>query len=265
MVKSPDAEFDFARGGYNLHLLRSQVRTADAIADRIFVMAQNTVDAEKCRANLLEASRSKGLAAFYAGRYGEARAQLEQMQSLYDTSRHGGHAYYYGTEPSIMAQSYLAWMDTIEGCEESGDARIADALGRARGLGHAFSLCYGLCFAASCAQLSGRPKLAASLANEAIWLANHHNFQYWLAWGQALLGWVRGLDAPSEGISVIDAACVVYRSTGSSLVAPYFQALACNIARSAGLEESAAREAELRFRTTETGVKFWEVALGKFS
>jgi hypothetical protein len=76
---------------------------------------------------------------------------------------------------------------------------------------------------------------------------------------------VRGLDAPSEGISVIDAACVVYRSTGSSLVAPYFQALACNIARSAGLEESAAREAELRFRTTETGVKFWEVALGKFS
>lgn len=261
LTKSPDAEFEFARGSYNLHLLRSEVRTADVFADRMLSMAQHTRDPEKHRAYLLEASRSKGLAAFYAGRYGEARSLLEQMLSLYDASKHASHAFYYGTEPAVMAQSYLAWMDTTEGQAESSRRRIEDALERARNVGHAFSLCYGLCFASSCAQLSNRTDEAATLADEAIRLANHHNFQYWLAWGHALLGWVKGSSAPREGIDLIDAACDSYRATGSSLVIPYFQALACDIARAAGLEESAAREEELRHRATETGVRFWEVVL----
>jgi class 3 adenylate cyclase/tetratricopeptide (TPR) repeat protein len=261
LTKSPDAEFEFARGSYNLHLLRSEVRTADAFADRMLGMAQHTRDPDKHRAYLLEASRSKSLAAFYAGRYGEARSLLDQMLSLYDATKHASHAFYYGTEPAVMAQSYLAWMDAIEGQAESSRRRIEDALARARNVGHAFSLCYGLCFAASCAQLSNRAEEAATQADEAIRLANHHNFQYWLAWGHALLGWVKGLGTPREGIDLIDAACDSYRATGSSLVIPYFQALACQVARSAGLEEFAAREAELRHRATETGVRFWEVVL----
>lgn len=77
------------------------------------------------------------------GRYGEARALLEQMRSLYGTSKHARHAFYYTTEPAVMAQSYLAWMDTIEGHDQSSKTRIADALARAKRLGHAFSLCYG--------------------------------------------------------------------------------------------------------------------------
>lgn len=80
-----------------------------------------------------------------------------------------------------------------------------------------------------------------------------------------MLGWVKGLDAPREGIDLIDAACVCYRATGSSLVTPYFQSLACNVARSAGLRELAVREAELRHRATETGVRFWEGVLASSS
>lgn len=65
------------------------------------------------------------------------------MRSLYGTSKHARHAFYYTTEPAVMAQSYLAWMDTIEGHDQSSKTRIADALARAKRLGHAFSLCYG--------------------------------------------------------------------------------------------------------------------------
>ena len=108
----------------------------------------------------------------------------------------------------------------------------------------------------------GEPQIVAAQADHAIRLANEHNFQYWLAWGRALLGWVQGLDAPQDGIQAIDAACAAYLATGSSLVAPYFEALACNIARLGDVPGSAAREETIRRRAETTGVLFWQDVLG---
>ena len=71
------------------------------------------------------------------------------------------------------------------------------------------------------------------LADEAFREGNRHNFQYWLAWAKAIQGWVKGLETPREGIAIIEQARTSYLATGSSLVTPYFEALACDIARSA--------------------------------
>jgi hypothetical protein len=138
---------------------------------------------------------------------------------------------------------------------------MAEALQRARTEGHVFSICYGLCFAASCAQLSGDVDRAAAHAEEAFRLGNQHNFQYWLAWAKAIQGWVRGFDAPREGIALIEQARTLYLATGSSLVVPYIEALACNVARRARFDTAAAREVDLRTRAEKTGVWFWEAAL----
>ncbi len=183
------------------------------------------------------------------------------MLSLYDPAKHAGHAFRYGTEPAMLAQSYLAWMDPIDGQAAQALERVAEALKRARAEGHVFSICYGLCFAASCAQLSGDAERAAAHAGEALRLGNQHNFQYWLAWAQAIQGWVKGLDAPRPGIALIEQARANYLATGSSLVAPYFDALACDIARSAKLDDVAQRVATLRARGEETGVWFWQEVL----
>ena len=260
-VGSEDIAFELERGSFNLHLLRSELRTADAVAELLVATARGVGDLEKRDAYLLVALRLKALPAFYGARYTEARSLLHQVLSLYDTTKHARHAFQYGMEPAMLAHSYLAWMDGVDGEASTCRGRVAEALARARGVGHAFSICYALCFGASCAQLLGDIEQAATHAEEAFQVANQHNFEYWLAWARAIQGWVKGLEVPREGIAIIEQARVGYLATGSTLVSPYFEALACSICRSADFDEFGAREKNLRANATETGIWFWEAVL----
>ena len=124
-----------------------------------------------------------------------------------------------------------------------------------------FSICYASCFAASTAQLCGDAERAAHHAAEALLLGNRHNFQYWIAWAQAIEGWLVGLQSPPKGISLIDEARKRYLATGSTLVAPYFEALACKTARFAGLPDADEREARLERHAQASGVQFWRGVL----
>lgn len=260
-VGSEDTQFELERGLYNMHLLRSELRTADALAERLLVTARAAADVGRRETLLLIALRSKALPAFYGADYAAARALLEEVLALYDPIRHAGHAYRTGTEPAMLAQSYLAWIDAVDGKAASARARVARALDRARAEGHAFSIGYALCFAASSAQLLGDAEGAAEHAAQAIRVGNQHNLRYWIAWAQAVQGWVRGLEAPREGIALLDEARRSYVSTGSTLVAPYFDAMACSIAYAGGVGDPMARERELRAAAARTGVWFWEGAL----
>jgi hypothetical protein len=260
-TSSEDVEFELQRGLYNLHLLRGELRIADDIADRLLAAAQEISDTDRRETLLLFALRSKALPAFYSASYCEARSLLEQMLSFYDPKKHAGHAHRYGTEPAVVAQSYLAWMDVIDGQTVVAKQRLSCALMRARAEGHIFSICYALCFAASCAQLSGDPADAELFAEEASSLGNQYNFQYWLTWAKAIQGWVTGLDRPQQGIALINEARAGYLATGSSLVTPYFDALACIIGRSIGLDGSSSQEAALTARARQTGIWFWRAAL----
>jgi class 3 adenylate cyclase/ATP/maltotriose-dependent transcriptional regulator MalT len=260
-VGSEDITFELERGLYNMHLLRSELRTADKIADRLLATAKAAQDARRRATLLLVALRSKALPAFYGGFYDEARRLLEEMLSLHDPLEHAGHAFVYGTEPAMLAHSYLAWMHAAAGDAAGARDHAARALQRARAVGHAFSIGYALCFAASCCQVCGDPAGAQDHAEEAARLGNRHNFQYWIAWARAILGWVTGLQAPDKGIALIDEARRSYLATGSSLVAPYFEALAVDVAKRLPDAGAAADESRLRARARETGVWFWECAL----
>ena len=260
-VGSEETEFQLDRGRYNLHLLKSEIRTADGIADRLLAMARETTGPEAQRARLLEGLRTKALSEFYQAHNAEARTLLDQMMELYDPSCHAGHTFLYGAEPAAVALSYLAWLDSLAGQQELARTRLERALEQANATAHAFSICYVHCFASSCAQLWGKPQLAAASADDAIRLSNRHNFQYWSAWGRALRGWVLGLEAPEQGIQAIDEARAIYLATGSTLIAPYFDALACHIGQLNGIQTTASRLESIRSQTNKTGARFWMAAL----
>ena len=256
-----DAAFELERGLYNVHLLRSELRTADGYADRLLATAKAAGAPQRRAALMLVALRSKALPAFYAAEPTRARPHLERLLSIYDPVRDADHAYQFGIEPAMLALSYLAWMDIADGQTSTAAMRIERSLARARVGGHVFSICYALCFAASCAQLVGDVDAAERHAAQAHRLANQHNFAYWMAWAKAVGGWVRGLQATAAGIAQIDEARREYEALGSSLVTPYFDALACHLARSAGLPDQPRREAVLQAYASRTGVRFWEVVL----
>jgi hypothetical protein len=256
-----DAAFELEFGLYNMHLLRSDLGTADAIADRLLAVARNEPAQDRREMMLLVALRCKALPAFYGGDQALATRYLLEMLSLHDPVRHAGHAQRYGTDPVMLALSYLGWMDALQGDATGARARADAALERARAERHMFSICYASCFAASTAQLCGDVERAAHHAAEALLLGNRHNFQYWIAWAQAIEGWVTGLQSPERGVVLIDHARDRYLATGSTLAAPYFEALACRTALAAGLPDAEAREARLLREALASGVRFWEPVL----
>lgn len=260
-IGPPDARFELERGLYNMHLLRSDLRTADAIADRLLGCARDEPAREQRETLLLVAQRCKALAAFYGGDNGTARRYLLELLSLYDPVRHAGHTLQHGTDPVMLALAYLGWMDAAEGQVAVALSRAEAAVEHARAERHVFSICYAACFAASTAQLCGEPDRAARHAAEALNIGNRHNFQYWIAWAQAVQGWVVGRREPERGLSLIDDALERYGATGSTLVAPYFEALACATARAAGLPEAGGREAGLQLRGQGSDVRFWHAVL----
>lgn len=260
-VGNEDAAFEVERGRFNVHLLRGELRSADAIADRLVATARASGDIGQRENRMLTALRAKALPDFYRASFRAARRRLNRVLALYDVRRHAGHAVSSGIEPAALAMSYLAWIDASEGDLANSRERAEAAIARAKAAGHAFSSCYALCFAASCSQIAGVPSLAARHSDEALRVGNQHNFQYWIAWARAVKGWVRGLDAPGEGVDLIDEAMLAYAATGSTLIAPYFEALACNLYRLSGAGPATAREAELWSRAEKGGIWFWKAAL----
>lgn len=260
-IGSEEATFHLERGRFNLHLLRSELGAADNIADKLIRTARRTADGETQQARIVEALRTKGLVEFYRGSYATAHSLLSEMMAAYDPARHASHAYQHGAEPAAVALSYLGWLDCLDGKRAAGLDKLERALEYANMAGHAFSICYAHCFAASCAQLRADPKAAEASAIDAIRLSNQHNFQYWLAWGRAVRGWVQGLTAAEAGLQEISEARTAYLATGSTLIAPYFTALACNLGRHWNLPGTEEREDTVRAETRATGVMFWEPAL----
>lgn len=256
-----DARFEVERGLYNVQLLRGELRTADGIADRLLAMAKGEPERDRRRLLMLVAHCCKALPAFYAGDAAAARGHLGEVMSLVDKVPHGERVLYYGTAPVVLALVYLAWIDAAAGDVASARARTEQALEHARGLGHVFSICYASCFAASAAQLYGDAEAATEHASVALLLGNQHNFQYWIAWAQAVQGWLVGLRSPERGIALIDDALDRYLATGSTLVAPYFEALSCSTALLAGMPDAAEREARLEDTAQRSGVRFWQPVL----
>jgi len=262
-VGAAEVRFELERGLYNMHLLRSDLRTAAAMADRLLHTASEEARRSGRNELLLVALRAKALAYFYRGEFEEARTWLLKVLSLHDPVQDVDHAHTYGTDPVVLAHSYLAWIDAAQGNADSASLRCETAIEHARAQRHVFSLCYALCFAASAAQLSGDVESAASHSAECLLLGNRHNFQYWIAWAQAIDGWLVGLQSPERGLVLIDNAIKRYQSTGSpTLVLPYFQALACKTARAIGTSEGAAREAQLLAHVKGSEVRFWLSVLG---
>jgi class 3 adenylate cyclase/tetratricopeptide (TPR) repeat protein len=255
-AESTQTRFELERGLYNMHLLRGDLRRASDIADRLLSSARAAPPGES-EARLLVALRCEALPHFYRGEFTAARACLSAMLSLYDPAAHEGRAAVDGIEPLMLANAYLGWMDAAQGDADEARACSDRAIAHARREQHVFSLCYALCFAASTAQLCGDASRAEACAAEALALGNRHNFQYWIAWAQAVQGWIVGRRAPTEGISLIDDAVGRYLATGSTLVRPYFEALACQTARASGGADVEVREARLRALTQASGVQFW--------
>ena len=82
----------------SFYLVRGELQTARELGEQLLSLAQSVQDADL----LLEAQLARGNTLFLFGELVPARAQFEQVLTLYNPQRHRSHAFLYGLDPGVF-------------------------------------------------------------------------------------------------------------------------------------------------------------------
>jgi tetratricopeptide (TPR) repeat protein len=187
------------------HLVRSELRTAQALAEECLQIAEQTTDAGL----LLEAYHAVGSCSMWRGEFARARAEMEQGIARYQPHQHHALAAVYGGfDPGMGCLSCAAEVLWLLGYPDQALTRSQEALRLAHELGHPFSLVYASSFATWLHLYRGEGGAAQERAEALIALANEHGFALYRAQGtiqrgEALIAqgqWEEGVAKSQQGL-----------------------------------------------------------------
>jgi DNA-binding winged helix-turn-helix (wHTH) protein/tetratricopeptide (TPR) repeat protein len=195
-------------GLWAFHLIRSELRTAQALAEECLQIAEQTADAGL----LLEAHHALGSCSMWRGEFARARAAMEQGIALYQPQRHHALAAVYGGfDPGMACLSCAAEVLWLLGYPDQALRRSQEALRLAHELGHPFSLGYALFFTTWLHLFRGEGGVAQERTEAMIALASEHGFSlYWaqgtIQRGEALIAqgqWEEGVAEARQGLEAL--------------------------------------------------------------
>jgi predicted ATPase len=194
----------------------------DAIRD---LAAQFLALAEKQGATvpLMVGHRLMGISLMSTGDIAEGREHLDQAIALYDPAEHRPLAARFGVDSRVAALSYRSWALWSLGYPEAALRDAEDALRNAREIGQAATLMYALHHAAIPYALCGNRVAAAAQAQELVALAEEKGSALWKALGMMNEGSVLTLTGrASDAIDTLISGIAAFRSTGSTILLPFF-------------------------------------------
>lgn len=142
-VSGFESRFGALFGVCIVYMVAGQHAESRRVAERIAGLAADQDSAYRVEARML-----LGLTRFFLGDLQAATHELEASLDLYDIKAHADHGYLYGQDPSVIALSYLVWIDFSLGNTDSLDTRLAQLAARAEELNHPNSMGFALAFTA---------------------------------------------------------------------------------------------------------------------
>ncbi|MBP0625198.1 hypothetical protein J8I82_35795, partial [Cupriavidus sp. LEh25] len=231
--------FSSQLGLWSFYLLRAQLKTAQALGERLLSLGQDTQDPEQ----MAEAHRVLGSTVFRLGEFRAARAHIEQALALHRPDRQSyGHLLRYVRNPAVHMRSALSWSLWYLGLPDQSLARSAEALALARQASDPFGLALSLIYAAELHQRRGEPERTREYANAALALSSEQGFPLYLAWATILRGWALGRQGDHEpGIALIQQGLEAHEATGAALGRPSLLGLLADAYGRAGQPDAALR------------------------
>ncbi len=232
-VFAPEGDFDALWALHSCHLVRGEIGRALHIGDKLTASADRSGIAER----RLRAYRMQGLAKLVGGMLEDAFEHYRIVLELYDEHRHAALRLKHASDQGAVALAHLSWGEAIAGRLESSCRHADAALALSSRLQHPHTSAHVLCVLAARAQTMGELQAASALAFAGKTLGERHEFPYWSAWADIILGWARGdsmaCGVGETGLDLIEAAIAAYRRTGAIQAVPYAlllvaeKALAC--------------------------------------
>jgi tRNA A-37 threonylcarbamoyl transferase component Bud32/tetratricopeptide (TPR) repeat protein len=208
----------------------------------------------------LVAHRIMGCTLFCMGELGRAREHLEQLNALYNPTRHQSLTWLYGNDPGMTGRLWLARTLWLLGYPDSALVEAQRGLQLANAIPHANSLAYGLVFAAWTHLHRCEWDTVLDLADRAIALSTEQGLTMWLAWaivhrGRALAG--RG--EVTSGIAEMRRGLAMADSIGARIFRPQLCAqLAAVHAQHDDVQQALAMLDEAQATIDTTQERFWQ-------
>jgi hypothetical protein len=216
------------------HLVRGDVMKAMDIGKSLVAMSDHHgTDEQRMRAHCIQ-----GLAKMLSGRLHAAFEHFRFGLGLYDERRHAGLRFQHASDQGALAYAHLAWGEAIAHRQDASAGHAKLALELASRLQHPHTSAHVMCVLAARAQTLGDRKKASALAYAANALSERHEFPYWHAWANILLGW-SAADRMDSGLAEIDRAIKSYIRTGARQAVPYAMMLYGEAALGLGLPRRA--------------------------
>ncbi|WP_349606457.1 adenylate/guanylate cyclase domain-containing protein [Cupriavidus sp. DF5525] len=226
-------------GLWSFYFLRSQLKTAQSLGERLLSLAHDARDPEQ----LAEAHRILGSTVFRLGEIRLARIHMEQALALHRPERQSyGHLLRYARNPAVHIRCTLSWILWYLGLPDQSRARSKEALAIVRHAPDLFGLAFSLVFAAELHQRMGELELSLEYANAALELSREQGFPLYTARATILRGWALATQGNhEEGIALIHGGLRAHEATGASLGRPSLLGLLADAYGMAGDPEAALR------------------------
>jgi class 3 adenylate cyclase/predicted ATPase len=221
-IDDPAQLFPVLFGQWLFHLLRAELAVTREVAEEMLRLAQEHADS----AGLVIAHRATGTSLFWLGRFGEARAHLEQVLALYDPERHAELAYLYNFDPRVIGLDFLSLTLFALGYPEQAQRRNEEALALAKQLSHLVTLAAVLQHTCMIHQFLGERGAVRQGAEELWSLATGQGFPFWGAHATFVRAWAEAQERQSEQ-DLVQLRCNldVIRSSGAVVIVPYYLGL----------------------------------------
>jgi class 3 adenylate cyclase/tetratricopeptide (TPR) repeat protein len=238
------------------HISRAELDQSLAVAGDLLRLAEAQADPVP----RIIAHRALANSQFFIGDLVAARTHAEQALACYQPARRPELAVRYAADPYVPAAYFLAHSLLRMGYPDSARRHAADALARARELGHVLTMAHALHHDCLFYLLARDPLVVRQQADALIGLADEHGLPFWQALGRIFRG--RALfDAGRAGLGrdELQAGLAAYRATEGTLYLPYALTLWAEVCRMLGeLEEGLDAVAEARRAIEASGIGGFE-------
>jgi len=211
-----------------------EVFRAHELGEELLAHAERTGEPSQ----LLFAHSTLGVVRHYRGELSKALAHDERAIALYDRADQALLESVYGLDPGIVSLCLASFARLQLGYPDRALQRVEQAIERARGYVHAYSLAYSLNWAAIVGYLRGDAQNVLERTDEAIEISTQRGLAQQLLGALAFRAWALAAIADAEGAGRALRAATIDPPTAPPVAAPFVAAV-CDAQRRLGRLDAA--------------------------
>jgi tetratricopeptide (TPR) repeat protein len=170
-----------------------------------------------------EAHHAMGATLSSIGELDASRLHFEAALTAYD-ERHPQRSAL-GSDLGVFAHAWYAHALWLLGDENAAVTHAEEGIALARRLDHMYSQTLALAYAGLLHQMRRDTNHVLDCAEAVVALCDRYGFGYYGDWAQALIGWARGQQRPTEGVEMIESALERLDAKRAQARRPYYLSL----------------------------------------